>query len=96
MPLSVLDYEDHGASTKAALALLSMPAEKIVTAWQTRELNGAASPASRALLRTNMAIAEAIHLTGTPTFVWRKVNGSEGRLDGLPADADALIASVGN
>jgi thiol:disulfide interchange protein DsbG len=96
VPLSVLDYEDHGASTKAALALLSMPPENIVTAWQMRELNGVVSAAAGALLRTNMAIADAIHLTGTPTFVWRKADGSEGRFDGLPANADALLASVGN
>ena len=96
VPLSVLDYEDHGASTKAALALLSIPPENIVAAWQMRELNGAVSAAAGALLRNNMAIADAIHLTGTPTFVWRKADGSEGRLDGPPANADALIASVGN
>lgn len=96
VPVSVLDYEDHGASTKAALSLLSMPADKIVAAWQARDLNGPTSPAGHTLLSTNMAIAEAIHLTGTPTFIWRKVDGSEGRLDGLPTDPDALVASVGS
>jgi hypothetical protein len=43
-----------------------------------------------------MAIAEAIGLKGTPTFVWRKPNGTEGRLDGLPGDVPAFIASIGS
>ena len=42
VPLSVLDYEDNGASTQAALALLSKPADQIVTAWQARDVNGPA------------------------------------------------------
>jgi thiol:disulfide interchange protein DsbG len=96
VPLAVLDYEDHDASTKAALALLSLPADRIVTSWQARDLNGPALPAATTRLRTNMAIAEAIHLTGTPTFIWRKADGSEGRLNGLPTNPNALVASVGN
>ena len=96
VPLSVLDYEDQGASTKAALALLSLPADKIVTSWRARDLNGPASASAATRLRTNMAIAQAIHLRGTPTFVWRKADGSEGRLDGLPTNPNALVASVGS
>jgi len=96
VPLSVLDYEDQGASTKAALALLSLPADEIVTSWQARDLNAPASASAATRLRTNMAIAQAIHLSGTPTFIWRKADGSEGRLDGLPTNPNALVASVGS
>lgn len=42
-----------------------------------------------------MAAVAAIGLRGTPTFVWRKADGTEGRTDGLPSDVDAFIASVG-
>ena len=34
IPLSVLDYEDKGQSTKSALALLSKPGEQLVSSWQ--------------------------------------------------------------
>jgi len=30
-----------------------------------------------------MAAAEQIRLRGTPTFLWRNRDGSEGRLDGI-------------
>jgi thiol:disulfide interchange protein DsbG len=43
-----------------------------------------------------MAAAAAIHLQGTPTFVWRKTDGTEGRLDGIPNDVTALLAAVGS
>ena len=54
VPLSVLDYEDNGASTQAALALLSKPAAQIVTAWQARDVNGPATPDAKARLQVNM------------------------------------------
>jgi thiol:disulfide interchange protein DsbG len=42
-----------------------------------------------------MAIAQAIGLKGTPTFIWRKPDGTEGRIDGIPTSIDALVASAG-
>lgn len=95
VPLSVLDYEDHGASTASALALLSKPADQMVTAWQNRDLVGKPSPEATTRLKANMAIAEAIQLRGTPTFVWRKKDGTEGRIDGMPNDLEALLSSIG-
>jgi hypothetical protein len=43
-----------------------------------------------------MAIAEAIGVKGTPTFIWRKTDGTVGRIDGVPMDVGALVSSVGN
>ena len=55
-------------------------------AWAARPLS--------AKLQANGVIAENINLTGTPTFLFRKPDGSEGRLDGLPADMNAFLAEV--
>jgi hypothetical protein len=94
IPLSVLDPEDQGQSTRSALALLSKPADQLVPAWQVGNVNGAPIPAAAERLRANMAIAQAIGLNGTPTFIWRKPDGSEGRIDGIPTNIDALVSSV--
>ena len=96
VPTSVLDYEDHGQSTKSALALLSKPADQLLTAWQTGDVGGPISSDAPNKLRQNMAIAEAIGLKGTPTFVWRKTDGTVGRIDGLPTDIGALVSSIGS
>ena len=95
IPLSVLDYEDQGVSTPHALAMLSKPSDQMVGAWSRGDLNGPPDAAAGTRLRTNMAAAEAIQLRGTPTFVWRKADGSAGRADGLPPDLNAMIASIG-
>ncbi|MGH7122048.1 MAG: hypothetical protein ACREFP_24155, partial [Acetobacteraceae bacterium] len=96
IPLSILDYEDHGQSTSSALALLSDPAEQIVGAWQSGSVSNPPSAQAANLLRRNMAIAEAIGLKGTPTFIWRKPGGTEGRLDGVPTNVAAFVASIGS
>jgi len=31
---------------------------------------------------------------GTPMVVWKKADGSEGRIDGLPQDWDVVISSL--
>jgi thiol:disulfide interchange protein DsbG len=96
VPLSVLDYEDNGASTQAALALLTKPADQIVSAWQARDVDGPASPDAKIRLQVNMDISQAIGVKGTPTLVWRKADGAEGRIDGLPTNLADLLASVGS
>jgi thiol:disulfide interchange protein DsbG len=96
IPLALLDYEDKGQSTKSALALLSKPAGQLVSAWQTGSVNDPPIPAATARLQANMAIAQAIGLRGTPTFIWEKRDGTEGRLDGVPTSVAALIASIGS
>jgi len=42
-----------------------------------------------------MAVADAVGLRGTPTFFFRKLDGTEGRLDGMPTDVGGLVASLG-
>jgi thiol:disulfide interchange protein DsbG len=96
IPLSVLDYEDHGQSTKSALALLSKSPDQLLGAWQAGDVGGPIAPEAETRLQQNMAIATAIGLKGTPTFVWRKTDGSVGRIDGVPTDVSALISSVGS
>jgi thiol:disulfide interchange protein DsbG len=96
IPLSVLDYEDKGQSTKSALALLSKSGDHLVSAWQAGSVNDPPIPAAAARLQANMAIAQAIGLQGTPTLVWKKADGTEGRIDGVPTSVEALIASIGS
>jgi thiol:disulfide interchange protein DsbG len=96
IPLSVLDHEDQGQSTRSALALLSKPADQLVSAWQAGNVNDAPSPEAAERLRANMAIAQAIGLKGTPTFIWRKPDGTEGRIDGIPTSIDAMVSSAGD
>jgi thiol:disulfide interchange protein DsbG len=95
VPLSVLDYEDRGQSTRSALALLSKPSDQIVTAWQSGDVAGPVALDAATRLRQNMAIAEAIGIKGTPTFIWRKTDGTDGRIDGVPMDVGALVSSIG-
>jgi thiol:disulfide interchange protein DsbG len=92
IPISVLDYEDNGPRTRSALALLSKPPEQLVSAWQAGSVNDPPSPAAAERLQANKAIG----LQGTPTLLWRKSDGTEGRTDGLPTSIDALIASIGS
>jgi len=94
IPVSVLDYETQGQSTPAALSLLSKPASGLVEAWARGDLRGPAAPEAQDRLKKNMEVAGAIGLKGTPTVIWRKDDGSEGRADGVP-DWKAVIASLG-
>ena len=94
VPLSLLDYEDQGRSTVAARVMLSKGAERMVDAWTSNALSGNPDATSAATLQANMAVSEALALRGTPTFYWRKADGSEGRQEGLPTDIGAMIASI--
>jgi len=96
IPLSILDGEDNGLSTRSALNLVSTPSEQMVTAWEMGHTTGIPATDAGPKLQMNMAAAAAIHLQGTPTFVWRKADGTDGRLDGIPQDLNALLASVGS
>ena len=95
IPVSVLDYEDNGKSTPSALALLSKSADEMITAWAHGDYKGPTGTEAEGRLRVNMAASEAIGLRGTPTVIWRKADGSQGRIDGLPEDWNAVIASMG-
>jgi thiol:disulfide interchange protein DsbG len=96
IPLAVIDHETNGRSTTNALAMLSKPADQMVTAWSRGDLGDAPAPEARAHLLANMTAAQAIGFEGTPTMIWRKADGSEGRSDGLPRDLNAVLASMGN
>jgi thiol:disulfide interchange protein DsbG len=96
IPLSILDGEDNGLSTRAALNLVSLPADQLVGAWERGNTTGNPPSDASSKLQMNMAAAAAIHLQGTPTLIWRKADGSAGRLDGLPPDMAALVASIGS
>ena len=95
IPLAVIDYENQGQSTKSALAMLSKPSNEMVGAWRAGDLKGVPDASAAVKLRANMAAAEAVQLRGTPTLVWRKQDGSEGRANGLPADLNTLLNSLG-
>ena len=94
IPLSLLDYEDHGRSTVAAKVMLSKDKDHMVDAWTSNLLSGEADATSAATLQANMAVSEALAVRGTPTFYWRKADGSEGSEVGLPDDIGAMIASI--
>jgi thiol:disulfide interchange protein DsbG len=96
IPLSVLDQEDRGQSTRSALALLSKPVDELVSAWRAGSVDDPPSAEAAERLRTNTAIAQAIGLKGTPTFIWRKPDGAEGRIDGIPMNMDVLVSSIGS
>ncbi len=94
VPVAVLD-DGNGSSTAAALALLSRPSAEMVEAWSRRDFSGEQSSDARAKLQVNMAVAQALGLRGTPLFVWRKPDGSEGRVDGLPSNWREITESIG-
>ena len=94
VPVSVLDYEDHGRSTIAAKAMLSLPASEMVYAWTANKLTDTAGPSAGDNLAANMRAAEAIGLRGTPTFLWKTATGKDGRADGLPGNLEAVIAAL--
>lgn len=94
IPISVLDYEDQGRSTPAAEIMVSLPTDQMVAAWTGQQLTGTPPAAAANVLQANMAGAAAIHLRGTPTFIWRKSDGSVGRADGLPEDIGAMISAI--
>jgi len=97
VPLSLLDYEDKGASTVNAKAMLSLPENEMAKAWLNDRLNPRLTepePDSGQKLARNTEIARQIGLTGTPTFVWMHRNGGIGRLDGVPTDVTTFLTSV--
>jgi thiol:disulfide interchange protein DsbG len=95
IPLTVLDGEDGGQSTKSALALLSDDPDEIVSSWETGSENNTPTDLAEHRLKNNMLVAQAIGLQATPTFVWRKADGSEGQLVGVPQNVQAFVSGIG-
>ena len=96
IPLSILDSEDNGLSTRSARGLINAGRDGMVQAWETGHMPDAEGPEAAAKLDGNMQAAAAAQVRGTPTFVWRKPDGSEGRMDGIPNDVGAMIAAIGS
>ncbi len=96
IPLSILDSEDNGLSTRSARGLISAGRDGMVQAWETGHMAGGEGPDVATKLDGNMQAAAAAQVRGTPTFVWRKPDGSEGRVDGIPNDVGAMIAAIGS
>ena len=94
IPVAILDHQNAGHSTTDSLAMLSRPADQMVAAWSRGNLQGAPDAEAAPRLRLNMEAAQALRLRGTPTLLWRRADGSEGRADGMPNDIDALVASM--
>jgi hypothetical protein len=96
IPLTILDGEDGGQSTKSAMALLSDPPDQIVGAWQSGSESNQPSDQAQDRLKQNMLIAQAMGLKATPTFVWRKPDGTEGQLVGVPQNVQAFVDAIGS
>jgi len=90
----MFEKTERGDANRRTLAPLGPP-DQLVSAWQAGSMNDAPSPEAADRLRANMAIAQAIGLKGTPTFIWRKPDGTEGRIDGIPTSIDAMVSSAG-
>jgi thiol:disulfide interchange protein DsbG len=95
IPLTILDGEDGGQSTRSAMALLSDSPDQIVGAWEAGNETNQPSGSAADRLKNNMLIAQAIGLKATPTFVWRKADGTEGQLVGVPQDIHSFVADIG-
>lgn len=103
VPVAVTDSETGGHSTPAALAMLSVtPREDMASRWLAdwrtwagQDPSNVAPTDAYAALRRNTAAAKAISLRGTPTFLWAKPDGSDGRMEGAPGDLNGLLAVVG-
>ena len=96
IPLSILDSEDDGLSTRNARNLISAGRDGMVQAWESGRMPDGSGPDVTAKLDGNMMAAAAAQVRGTPTFVWHKPDGSEGRMDGIPNDFGAMIAAIGS
>jgi thiol:disulfide interchange protein DsbG len=96
IPLSVLDYDDQGASTVKAKVMVSQPPDAMVADWIDQGLPEQALSGAGSRLAGNMELARAIHLRGTPTFLWRNAKGRISYSSGIPASIGGMIASIGH
>ncbi|CEF57397.1 hypothetical protein [Acetobacter ghanensis] len=101
LPIAINDHENGNASTPAATALLSAVPYEMQATWQKIvDLHHVADDMPRtdeaALhLQQNMAVANAIGVRGTPTFIWRDKTGASHVTEGLPRDVEQLIRELG-
>jgi thiol:disulfide interchange protein DsbG len=84
----------EGRITPAARIMVSEPKDQMVADWVAGSLTGTTPADTTALPSRNMTVASTLHLRGTPTFIWKSVNGSAARADGIPPDLNAVITSI--
>ena len=100
VPVSINDHENGGASTPAALELLSAAPGSMGAVWKKIISAGHADagevPAddAQAALALNMAAAHAIEMQGTPTLVWKDRGGEVREGAGAPGDLDQFVESL--
>ncbi|WP_072572659.1 DsbA family protein [Granulibacter bethesdensis] len=100
VPISINDHENGGASTLAALELLSASAAEMGDTWRRISNLGHAEPdhtpndTAQAALTLNLAAAHAIQMRGTPTFVWKDRLGVSRKEAGVPDDINQFLASL--
>ncbi|MBV8521053.1 MAG: hypothetical protein JOY71_02790 [Acetobacteraceae bacterium] len=105
VPVAILDHEDQGRSTPAAIDLLRSQPTELKNNWDAALCamrdgadecankglirRGITSPEAEAAqrLRDNQQLLARVGMRGTPTFVWAKRGGGEGRIDGTPTPA---------
>lgn len=103
VPVAVTDSETGGHSTSAALAMLSVTPRDAMAprwmadwrAWAGQDPSTSQPSGAYVALQANTAAAKAINLRGTPTFLWIKPDGTDGRLDGAPNDLNGFLTMVG-
>lgn len=100
VPIAINDYENKGASTPAALDLLSAPPQTMADVWRDISRQGHARPGHPATpdapghLQANLQAAHAIGMRGTPTLVWTDKVGGEHVEAGVPGDLATFLASL--
>ena len=100
VPISINDHENDGASTPAALEMLSAPQDGMGKVWSRIIASGHAdtgrlpSDNASASLTLNMATAHDIQLRGTPTFVWTDGQGKVHEEAGAPDDLAQFVQSL--
>lgn len=100
VPISINDHENDGASTPAALEMLSAPQTGMGKVWSRIIASGHAdagtlpSDDASASLALNMATAHGIELRGTPTFVWTDRQGEVHEEAGAPDDLAQFVQSL--
>lgn len=100
VPVSINDHENNGASTPAALELLSADPHAMGDVWRHvsglghADMQKAPSPVAQAALTLNLSAAHAIGMRGTPTLVWKDRTGAIRQEAGTPDDLNQFLASL--
>lgn len=100
VPVSINDHENNGASTPAALELLSAEPHAMGGVWRHISTLGHADPdkapaeVAQAALTLNLSAAHTIGMRGTPTLVWKDRTGATRQEAGTPDDLSQFLASL--